>query len=48
MEEDDIVDELNNVISAQGDCKRIIVWCERLMGDLKKFEDRLKEKQKGN
>ena len=46
MTEEEIVDKLNNVISAQATCKRIIVWNMRQINDLRKLENWLRDEQR--
>jgi hypothetical protein len=45
INEEEIVDLLNTVISAQGASKRIIIWHSRLLKEMRKIEKWLRYEQ---
>jgi hypothetical protein len=46
MTKEEIADHINNIIAAQGTCKRVIIWHFRYLRELRKLEGWLRDEQR--
>jgi len=46
MTGEELADHINNIISAQANCKRIIIWNVRHLKELRRLEQWLKDEQR--